>query len=65
MVFNRYLAAPKANGPRVHCPRTDNNLAVYEAEFRLDLMVGFVAKTVITSHGEVHHRDAELACFIN
>jgi hypothetical protein len=34
--------------------RTESNLTIYEAEFRLDLIVGFVAKTVITNHGEVH-----------
>jgi hypothetical protein len=65
MVFNRYPPAPKTNGPRVHCTRIESNLAIYEAGFRLDLIVGFVAKTVITNHGEVHHRRFKPASAIN
>jgi hypothetical protein len=52
-------------GKRVHCPLTKNNLALYAAKFRLDLMVGFMAKNVITNHGEVDHRRLKLMSAIN
>jgi hypothetical protein len=31
--------------------RTESILAIYEAEFRLDPIIGFVAKDIITNHG--------------
>jgi hypothetical protein len=65
MVFNRYPPAPKANGPNVHRVRTESNLSVHEAEFRLDLIVGFVVKTGITNHGEVHHGNFKVMPAIN
>jgi hypothetical protein len=68
MAFNRCLPARKARGPRgprIHCPRTESNLVLYEAEFRLDLMVGFVAKNLITNHEEVDHGRLKLMSAIN
>jgi hypothetical protein len=65
MVLNRCPLAPKASGPRVYCARTESNLAVYEAEFGLDLMVGFVAKDIIMNHGEVHDEHLKLISVIN
>jgi hypothetical protein len=39
------------SGPRFHYDRTEGILAVYEAEFRLDLIVEFMAKDIIMNHG--------------
>jgi hypothetical protein len=51
VIFDRCPFAPKASGPHIHCTWTESILAIYEAEFRLDPIVGFVAKDVITNHG--------------
>jgi hypothetical protein len=52
----------------VSTARTENILAVYEAEFRLDLMVGFMGKDVLTNHGallKVHDRYLTIMSVIN
>jgi hypothetical protein len=49
--FDGCPPAPKVNGPCVHCARTESILALFEAKFRLDLIVGFVTKDVIINHG--------------
>jgi hypothetical protein len=68
MALNRCLPARKARGhedPRVHCSRTENNLALHEEKFRLDPMVGFVVKSAITNHGEIDHGRLKLMSAIN
>jgi hypothetical protein len=48
--------------------RTESIFAIYEAEFYLHLIVGFVAKDVIMNHGvllKIYEGRLEIMSFIN
>jgi hypothetical protein len=61
IVFDECLPAPKASGACIHCAERESILAVWGAEFHLDLMVAFLAKDVIINQGALLKiRDGDL-----